>query len=258
MGETGVGAVAWRRARAPRLGDRPRPRRRGPLSAGRDRRRHHTARQAPLEAGSERGRPARGPAPARVGACLGDERQDDHVRNGRGDSRALRAAGAQPSGREPRFRGGDRARRGTRRRAGPVRGGRGGAARGGDPSLATRGLARKPVPRPARPLRGARAAGRALAPAGPRPPAGSGAGGKRRRPAARRDRHGTARLRRFRPRRPTSRLPRCSTPPTRSGASAAGRRTTMRRPTSAISATTAARPAGTRGLPSTWWDARSS
>ena len=59
-----------------------RARRRRPLPAGRRRRRHDHARKAALEARSRRGRPPRGAPAARVGARLGDERQDDDLGDG--------------------------------------------------------------------------------------------------------------------------------------------------------------------------------
>ena len=111
----------------------------------------------------------------------------------------------------------------------------------------------QPVSRPARPLRRARARGRALARDGRRGlPAERAARGQRRRPAARRARHGTAGSRGLRRRRSAPRRGRrSSTRPTRSAACAAARRTRTPRPTSATSATTAARPAATRGRRST-------
>ena len=78
------------------------------------------------------------------------------------DPRAVGAARAQPRRREPRLRRRLRAPRGPGRGARAVRGGRGGAARGGAARLGRARSARQPVPRPARPLRRARA-GRASA-----------------------------------------------------------------------------------------------
>ena len=131
------------------------------------------------------------------------------------------------------------------RRARPLRGRRGSAARARARSCAAAGLPRESVPRPARPLRRARDRRRALG-GGARAPAGRLAGDRERR-----------RPRRWRPsrragppssasasttRRPVASGPR--TPPTRSTAGAAAPRSSTRPRTSDISATTAARAAG--------------
>ena len=145
-----------------------------------------------------------------------------------------------------------------RRRARAVRGGRGGATRGRPARPPARCLSRQPLPRPARPLRRARARGGALA------RGGRGAAGERR---ARRQRGRSAgrgaggRTARCRPSASTTRVtPRTgsSTPPTRNGASGAVRPTPTPRPTSAISATTVAPRAVMPGRPRRRRAARSS
>ena len=83
-------------ARRPRGGPPLPPRRRG--------RRHDAARQAALEARPGRDRRARGAAAARLGARLGDERQDDDDGDGGRDPRPRRAARPQQLRREPRLR----------------------------------------------------------------------------------------------------------------------------------------------------------
>ena len=120
-------------------------------------RRHDRAGKAPLEARPGRDRPAGGPAAGRDGRHLGDERQDDDRRDGGRDPAAALPAGPQPLRREPRLRGRLHPPRGRRRRARAARGGRGGPARGAPPGPPARRLPRQPLPRPARPLRRARA-----------------------------------------------------------------------------------------------------
>ena len=216
------------------------PRRRG--------RRHDAAGQAPLEARSRRDRRARGTAARRRRRRLGDERQDHDDRDGRRDPRAGPQARLEPLRREPRLRRRLHPPRRARRRPGAARGRRRCAAGGRSPRQAARGAARQPLPRPARPLRRARAHRRALAHGDGRPAAGDRARRQRRRPAGRRP---GARPRRTRsPTGSTTRATparRSSTRPTRATASAAGSRTSSRPRTSAISATTAAPPAATRG-----------
>ena len=132
------------------------------------RRRHDDPGQAPREARPRRDRPPRRAAPGRDRRRLGDEREDDHDRDGGRDPAPAVPARAQRRRREPRLgRRLDAARR-RRRRARALRGGRGGAAGGRATPAAARGLPREPLPRPARPLRRARAGRRALARGGRR------------------------------------------------------------------------------------------
>ena len=110
---------------------------------------HRAARRAP--AGRHRHR-------------LRDQRQDDHGGDGRGHPRARRPALPQHGRRQPRLRRRLDAARGARGRAARAAGGRRVRAAGRRrPHVAAGAPARQPVPRPARPLRRARARGRALA-----------------------------------------------------------------------------------------------
>ena len=72
----------------PRRRGRSRARGRTALTARGRRRRHDHAREAAVEAGPGRDRPARRAAPARLGGRVGDEREDDDGRDGRRDPRA--------------------------------------------------------------------------------------------------------------------------------------------------------------------------
>ena len=167
------------------------------------------------------------------------------TRDGGGDSPAA-AARLEPLRRKPRLRRRLHPAREPRRRARPARGRRGRAPRGLAPGPAAGRAARKPLPRPARPLRRARADRRAVALGGCRAAPRDGARGQRRRSPGRRARpeprrqrscSGSTTLR--------TRGPRSSMPPTRATASSADSRTSSPRPTSATSATTAAPRAAT-------------
>ena len=211
-------------------------------------RRHDAAGQAALEARSRRDRRARGTVAGRRSHRLGDERQDDDDRDGGRDPRAGPQARLEPLRREPRLRGRLHPPRRARRRSGPARGRRGRTAGGRSPDQAPRGAARQPLPRPARPLRRARAHRRALARATAALPRGDRARRQRRRPPGRRP--GARPLRTRSPMGstiPAMPAPRSSTRPIRATASAAGSRTSSPPPTWAISATTAALPAVTPG-----------
>ena len=136
---------------------------RRPLQAGRHRRRHDRAGQAALEARSRGGRRAGPPTPARLGARLGNEWQDDDGGDGSADPEREAPARAQQLRREPRLRCRVDPAHGARRGARPLRGRRGRFARGRPPAAPACGLPRQPVPRPARPLRRAGARRRSLA-----------------------------------------------------------------------------------------------
>ena len=200
-------------------------------------------------------------AAARVGDRLGDERQDDDGRDGRRDPRRRGAAGAQPRRGEPRLR---RRLRAARRASGAELG----LFEVDEAALpdvaaacpAARGLSRQPLPRPARPLRRARARRRALARGGRATSTrDADARPQRRRPAGRRPR---ARARRRRPSSASTtrarRAPELQHAADSKYCLRCGRPTTTRPPTSATSATTAARPAATHGRRSTSPRARSS
>ena len=168
-------------------------------------RRHDPAGEAALEARSGRDRRARSAAAGRRCRRLGDERQDDHDRDGGGDPRAAAEARLEPVRRQPRLgRRLDPARR-ARRRAGAARGGRGRPAGGRPPRPAAGGAARQPLPRPARPLRRARAHRRALAGRDRGAARRDGARRQRRRPAGGRPRPRARERGRLRDRRPAAR-----------------------------------------------------
>ena len=131
-------------------------------------RRDDLARQAPLEARSRRR--SRGsrrgfPGSAALSATNGKTTTAAMTAEILGGPRTPRA---QPLGGEPRLRDRLHPPRRRRRRARPVRGGRGCAPAGRLARAAARALPRQPLPRPARPLRRARADRRALAHARPR------------------------------------------------------------------------------------------
>ena len=245
-------STSYRPSRAPALSPRSRRLRRAPparfraspgAAAGRRCR-------ASSSGSSIRGdRPARAAAAAGLGARLGDQRQDDDAR--RWSRRSCGRASGSPT--TARARTSSRASpppssapRG--RRARPVRGRRGGPVGGRAARPAEGAPARQPLPRPARPLRRARARRRPLARDAVADAAGRAARRQRRRPAGRATwRASTATDACLRPRRPDGTPgPLCSTRPTRSTACAAARPTTTPPPTSAISATTAARTAAMR------------
>ena len=221
------------------------------VAAQRPRRRHDAARTGARAAGAGRRRAPR-PAPdGRRRARVGDERQDDDGRDGRDDPRAGDPALPQRQRRQPRL-GASRARCSRRRR--PRASGSSRSTRPRSPRSPSHAAAcapaRQPLPRPARPLRGARAGRRALA-GGPRATRRLPRRRLCRRSARERDHRGRA-APALRPRRPgVTRCPPSSTRPTRRPASAAGRRTSTPRPTSATSATSPARAAGTHAGRST-------
>ena len=172
-----VGSSAWACGSQPR---RSAARLVGRLSRAVGRgRRHDAAGQAALEGRPRRARRARRPSSRRGGRRLGDEREDDDERDAGPRSSAPRYRLAwNNSGREPRLRRRLHPPLRHRRGARPARGRRVRAARGDAARASARRLARQPLPRPARPLRRARAHRRALAaplPAAlpPRPPSSS-------------------------------------------------------------------------------------
>ncbi len=154
-------STAWepasRSRRAPPVSSAPLPR-------GRSRRRHDAARQAALE---DRSRARSMPSSARLphGAArrLRDERQDDDVRDGGTHARRHASACLEPLRREPRLGRRLHPPRRRRRRPRPARGGRVRAAGDRAPCPPACRRARQSLPRPARPLRRARAHRRALA-----------------------------------------------------------------------------------------------
>ena len=164
--------------------------RRGP------RRRHVAAGQGADAPGAARDRDAGAAARARQRGDQRDERQDHHGGDDRGDPRAhRRAARAQPRRRQHGGRRRLRAGRGRAprrpragRRARAVRGRRVLARAGRAGARAARAAARQPVPRPARPLRGARDDRRALGRRRGRARGSRRARAERRRPAGRRPR----------------------------------------------------------------------
>ena len=133
-------------------------------------------------------RQAGGGAPRRLGADLGHQRQDDDCQDGGVDPVPEPDRLPQRLRRQPGLRRRLRAAQHRRRRPRAVRGGRGRPARRGGRADAVRGRLGEPVSRPARPLRGAGAGGRAMAGDGSRAPALLDADLQRRRPAGGLDR----------------------------------------------------------------------
>ena len=236
-----------------------RPGRRPAVAARGYGRRHHDSRQAALEARPGRDRRARGTAAERSGRRLGDERQDDHDGDGRGDPRPATSgwpgtARAPTSSREspPRFL--------------PL------PMRSSASSRSTRQPCRRPLDGSSRAPSSSGTSSVTSSIATASSSTWRRAGGGRCSPSPTRPRSSsTATIRRSgvshaieKARSPTAstiratRAPRCSTPPTPATASAAAPRTSSPRPTSAISATTAAPPAGTRGRSSRSSPVRSS
>ena len=223
-----------------------------PVPADRSGRRDDGPGKAALEARSGSRRPARRAAAVGLRDRLRDERQDHDGGDG----------GRDPAPPPSRSRTTRRARiscPGSPRRCSPRRGPSSGCSRWTRPPCrrsradqAARRVPRKSLPRPARPLRRARARRRALAGGRRDAPSHRHARRQRGRPPGRRARARAAPA----PSRSAStirgsRARRSSMPPTRSTASSAARRTSTRRPTSVTSATTAVPPAGTRGRRST-------
>ncbi len=190
------------------------------VSPRRTRRWDDAAREAALEDRSRRDRPAGRAATVRLRDRLGDERQDHDRRNGRGDLAGPVPARPQRGRCQPRLGRRLDAAGGRQRRARAVRGRRGRPARGHAAGCSSRGLPREPLPRPARPLRRARAGGRGLARDGRRTGGRHTLRERRRSSACRSGSPGGRQARaRLRDRRsPPCACPRCSTRPTRSTA----------------------------------------
>ena len=136
---------------------------RPPLARGRARRRHDAAREAALEGRSGRDRRTRRAAAGRRRPRLGDEREDDDERDARSDPRHALSAGVEQLRRQSRL--GNRLHPPLCHRCGPgpARGRRVRVPRGDATRRPAGRLARQPLPRPARPVRRARAHRRALA-----------------------------------------------------------------------------------------------
>ena len=119
--------------------------------------------QARLEARPGRRRRPRRAAPPGGRPRLGDERQDDHDRDGERDPRTHADARLEQLGGEPRLGHRLHAAGRGRRRSRPARGRRVRPAGADAPDAPACRVPRQPLPRPARPLRRARAHRRALA-----------------------------------------------------------------------------------------------
>ena len=161
------------------------PARRPAFARGRSRRRHDAAREARLEARSRSARSPRGPAPARRRARLRHEWQDHDDRHRELDPRVGVPARVEQLGRQPRLGRHLDAPRGGRCGARIARGRRVRPSGDDAPHAPACRLPRKPVPRPARPVRRTRAHRRAMARRGRGASARDDAGGERRRPARR-------------------------------------------------------------------------